>query len=142
MSSKRIENLIEAVRPILAATSDAMCILNNDDEIVYTNSFYEKMIKRGSTELVADGKEVFDGQEKIAKVIVYHDNSEVNRLRRELDRLNQKLRKVETKYTFQDIIGEDTQLQEVIKTAKIVAMTPATIMIRGESGAGKEIIGK
>ena len=80
-----------------------------------------------------------DGQKK-GRVVVYHDISEVNRLRRELDRLNQKLRKVQAKYTFQDIIGENKRLKEAIATARTAAQTPATIMLRGESGTGKEVI--
>ena len=73
---------------------------------------------------------------------IYNDsdvNFYINRLKRELDRLNQKLRKVQTKYTFKDIIGKDPAMQKVIETARVASMTPATIMLRGESGTGKEI---
>lgn len=49
------------------------------------------------------------------------------------------MRKVEAKYSFKDIIGENEKLQEAINIARTAAMTPATIMLRGESGTGKEI---
>lgn len=134
-----IEEIVNAAMPILKATSDALCINDHNGNTIYTNSLYDIMIKRGNTELVADSKNVYIGDEKVANVTIYHDISEINRLRRELDRLNQKLRKVETKITFDDIIGKDKELQKVIATAKVAAMTPATILIRGESGTGKEI---
>ena len=59
--------------------------------------------------------------------------SEFHRLKNELSKLNKKLRKVEEKCSFQDIIGRDQELLKVIKTARIAAATPATIMLRGES---------
>ena len=134
-----IEEIVKAAMPILKATSDAICINDCDGNTIYTNSLYDTMIKRGNTELVADSKNVYIEDKKVATVTIYHDISEINRLRRELDRLNQKLRKVETKITFDDIIGKDKEMQKVITTAKVAAMTPATILIRGESGTGKEI---
>lgn len=139
MTRNKIDKMIEYIKPILNATSDAICIIDGEDNILYSNLFYENMIRRGSTELVADEKNVYIASEKVGKVVVYHDISEINRLLRELDRINQKLRKVQVKYTFKDIIGNDVELKKVINTAKVVAMTPATILIRGESGTGKEI---
>jgi len=135
----KIDEIIEDVKPILKAIPDAICVMDLNDNIFYSNDAYEKMVQRGSTELVADSEDVYKNNQKVAKIVVYHDISDVNRLKRELDRLNQKLRKVQVKYTFRDIIGNDKELLKVINTAKVAAMTPATIMIRGESGTGKEI---
>ena len=134
-----IEEIIKNSESILKAISDAISISDDKGTCIYTNSLYDLMIKRGNTELVADSKNVYISDEKVATVTVYHDISEINRLRRELDRVNQKLRKVETKITFEDIIGNDKDLQKVISTAKVASKTPATILIRGESGTGKEI---
>lgn len=131
--------MFEIAEPILKATSDAICAIDEKGNRIYANALYETMLKRGNTELVADSKDIYIAGKKKATVVVYHDISEVNRLRRELDKLNQKLRKVETKITFKDIIGKNKVLQKVISTAKVAAGTPATIMIRGESGTGKEI---
>jgi len=139
MNKEKTTKLIEDIRPVLDSISDAVTIMDKSENVIYSNSFYKKMVLRGSTELIADAKDIYIDEEKMGKVVVYHDISEVNRLRRELERLNQKLRKVETKYSFDDIIGNSIELKKVIKTAKIAAMTPATIMIRGESGTGKEI---
>lgn len=139
MSWTDLKSVIDELKPILKATSDAISVLDEYGNVVYENPLYDLMIKRGNNEIVADSKEIYVDGKKVGRVVVYHDVSEVNRLRRELDRLNQKLRKVQAKYTFQDIIGENKKLREAINTARTAATTPATIMLRGESGTGKEI---
>lgn len=139
MGWTNIKDIIEDIKPVLKATSDAVCILDEYGNVIYENPLYDLMIKRGNTEIIADAKEIYVNGKKTGKVVVYHDISEVNRLRRELDRLNQKLRKVQVKYSFQDIIGNNDKLKEAINVAKTAALTPATIMLRGESGTGKEI---
>ena len=139
MMKTGLEKLIREAAPLLSVMADAVCINDVDGNIVYSNRAYERMVQRSSTELVADSRELFLDGQICGKVIVYHDISEVNRLRKELDRLSQKLRKAETKYIFKDIIGKDAELMKVVETARVAAMTPATILIRGESGTGKEI---
>ncbi len=134
-----VKEILEEVKPVLKATSDAICVLDKYGNTIYENPLYEIMLKRGNVEIVSDSKDIYIDGKKAGRVIVYHDISEVNRLRRELDRLNQKLRKVEAKYSFKDIIGENEKMQEAINIARTAAMTPATIMLRGESGTGKEI---
>ena len=109
-----VKEILEDVKPILKATSDAICILDKYGNTIYENPLYEIMLKRGNLEIVADSKDIYVDGKKAGKVIVYHDISEVNRLRRELDRLNQKLRKVEAKYSFKDIIGENEKMLEAI----------------------------
>ncbi len=144
--------MIESARPVLDAVNDAMTITDINGNMLYKNEAYRRMMKRGSTEFVSDRRDIRDCKilsgnstasnqgENIGNVTIYHDVSEVNRLKRELDRVNQKLRKAEVKYTFKDIIGKNPELLKVIETAKVAAMTPATILIRGESGTGKEIM--
>ena len=41
---------------------------------------------------------------------------------------------------FENIIGEDAQLFEVLKVVKKVAPTDSTVLVYGESGTGKELI--
>lgn len=140
MRDTKMSRMVEESMPVLEAMAEAISITDTDGNQVYENQLYERMISRGNTEIVADEKDVVFDQEVLGKVTVYHDISEINRLKRELDKLNQKLRKVEVKYTFKDIIGKDSEMQRVLKTAQVAAATPATIMLRGESGTGKEII--
>ncbi len=137
--NQRLEALILQSHMILDVMQNAVCIKDTKGRTLYTNQAYEKMIRRSSTELVADGQDIFENNVPIGKVIVYHDISDVNRLKRELDRVNQKLRKAQTRYTFKDIIGQSACLLHIVETAKVASMTPATIMLRGESGTGKEI---
>lgn len=140
MRDTKMSRMVEESMPVLEAMAEAISITDTDGNQVYKNQLYERMISRGNTEIVADEKDVVFDQEVLGKVTVYHDISEINRLKRELDKLNQKLRKVEVKYTFKDIIGKDPEMQRMLKTAQVAAATPATIMLRGESGTGKEII--
>jgi arginine utilization regulatory protein len=45
-----------------------------------------------------------------------------------------------TRYTFDDIIGSDTDLQAAVNTAQLASDSPSPIMIFGETGTGKEMI--
>jgi len=54
----------------------------------------------------------------------------VNRTRKQLDK----------EYDFQQIIGEDPQMLQILETIGRVAGTDASILIMGESGTGKELI--
>ena len=66
--------------------------------------------------------------------------SEVNRLQQELDTVKQRLRFVEKRCTFEDIVGCDPELLSIIQTAKSAAPTPASILIEGERGTGKTLL--
>lgn len=70
---------------------------------------------------------------------VIHDMSEMKSLSRELNRARQLIRKLEAKYTFEDIIGKSDEMMLAIEQAKLGAKTPATVLLRGESGTGKEL---
>jgi PAS domain S-box-containing protein len=70
---------------------------------------------------------------------VIHDMSEMKSLNRELNRARELIRKLEAKYTFEDIIGQSDEMMLAIEQAKLGAKTPATVLLRGESGTGKEL---
>jgi len=70
---------------------------------------------------------------------VIHDLTEINRLSNELNQAKSIIRNLEAKYSFDDIIGENPTFKKIIKKAKATANTPATIILRGESGVGKEL---
>ena len=101
--------MIESARPVLDAANDAMTITDINGSILYKNEAYRRMMKRGSTEFVSDRRHISNSMslsrsgtasgrdDKLGIVTVYHDISEINRLKRELDRVNQKLRKAEVK---------------------------------------------
>ena len=47
---------------------------------------------------------------------------------------------VKAVYSFDDIIGSNVAMQNVIEMAKIASQTDTTVMIQGETGTGKEMI--
>jgi PAS domain S-box-containing protein len=70
---------------------------------------------------------------------IIHDVSEIRALMEELQRTKQKVRQLESKYSFEDIIGESPALRHAIELAKVGAVTPANVLLRGECGTGKEL---
>ena len=70
---------------------------------------------------------------------VIHDISELRRVMEELERTRRLVRKLQTRYTFDDIIGNSEQIHQVIERARQAAVTPACVLLRGECGTGKEL---
>lgn len=81
---------------------------------------------------------IVDGKLK-GSVGVLHDISEVQSLTNELKRARQIIRNLEAKYTFADIIGTSPEMKIALEQAKVGARTPATVLLRGASGTGKEL---
>ncbi|KEO82355.1 sigma 54-interacting transcriptional regulator [Tumebacillus flagellatus] len=79
-----------------------------------------------------------DGELK-GSVGIVHDISEIKKLTDELNQAKQLIRKLQAKYTFEDIIGTSNEMEMAIEQAKKAADTPATVLLRGESGTGKEL---
>ncbi len=50
--------------------------------------------------------------------------------------------KLQQTYSFENIIGASGQMQEIFKKIMKVAATDATVLIRGDSGTGKELIAR
>lgn len=72
-------------------------------------------------------------------VAVIHDVSEIKKLTEELEYVKRRMRHLEAKYTFDDILGESRAIKEAIEAAMNAAKTNATVLLRGESGTGKEL---
>ena len=70
---------------------------------------------------------------------IIHDISEFKKLTAELDRAKSLIRRLEAKYTFEEIIGESVSMRQAKEQAKQAALTPATVLLRGASGTGKEL---
>ncbi|WP_244893429.1 sigma-54 interaction domain-containing protein [Ferroacidibacillus organovorans] len=75
----------------------------------------------------------------IGSVAVIHDLSEMRALTEQLQRANAQIRRLATKYTFSDIIAKSPAMLEALEAAKKAAQTRATVLLRGESGCGKEL---
>lgn len=60
-------------------------------------------------------------------------------LMKEIHQLRQALQK---NYSFANIIGKSQKMQEIFRLIRMVADSPATVLIVGESGTGKELVAK
>jgi len=49
---------------------------------------------------------------------------------------------IETTFTFPSIIGRSTQIRNVCRLIGLVAQTDTTVLIQGESGTGKDLVGQ
>ncbi|MBX6394920.1 MAG: sigma-54-dependent transcriptional regulator [Alicyclobacillaceae bacterium] len=90
-------------------------------------------------EVIVNCAPIIVGGELKGSVGVIHDISEIQKLTEELDRARRLIRKLEAKYTFEDILGESPAFLAAVRLARAAAQTPATVLLRGESGTGKEL---
>lgn len=90
-------------------------------------------------EVVADAAPIIVDGELKGSVGVLHDLTEIKKLNNELMQAKQIIRKLEAKYTIEDIIANDEGMISALEKARQAAMTPATVLLRGESGTGKEL---
>ncbi|NJP37623.1 sigma-54 interaction domain-containing protein [Alkalicoccus luteus] len=81
---------------------------------------------------------IVDGDVK-GSVGVVHDVSEMEALTKELEQARKIIRTLEAKYSFDDIIGRTQEIKMAVDQAKVAARTPAAILLRGDSGTGKEL---
>jgi DNA-binding NtrC family response regulator len=71
--------------------------------------------------------------------IIVHNAAE----RKELEDENLHLRTaLEERFTFANIIGRSTKMQEIFSIVQRIAKTTSTVLISGESGTGKELIAR
>lgn len=70
---------------------------------------------------------------------VIHDVSEMRQLTEELAKARERIRRLEAKYSFADIVGLSASMTAAKEAAERAAATPVTVLLRGESGCGKEL---
>lgn len=90
-------------------------------------------------DIIANAAPIIVDGELRGSVAILDDVSEIIKLTKELKDAKQIIRKLEAKYTFDDIVGSNRLILEAIEKSKIAADTPATVILRGESGTGKEL---
>ncbi|MBS4538274.1 sigma 54-interacting transcriptional regulator [Clostridium sp. D2Q-11] len=98
-------------------------------------------IKVGPTrkEVIATAAPIMVDGELRGSVGVLHDVSDLMQVTNELNLAKEIIRKLEAKYTFEDIVGDNILIKRSIEKAKKAAEVPATVLLRGESGTGKEL---
>lgn len=101
-------------------------------------------------DVVVSASPVWDQGEVIGAVSIFRDISEVTRLTAELEKargwaeyLQEELSKKEGLPTeFKQLIGRNSRFVGLLSLAAKVAKTDSTVLIRGESGVGKEVLAK
>jgi PAS domain S-box-containing protein len=101
----------------------------------------------GDTEYIVDMAPIIVEGAIIGGVSVVKDITEVRRLSEEVKIFAKKTGRLKTmvdriykaKYTFDNIVGNSSSIQEAIRVAKRAAQGDADILITGESGTGKEL---
>jgi PAS domain S-box-containing protein len=90
-------------------------------------------------EVIVNAAPLLVGGELRGSVGVIHDLSEIRRLSEELASATQRLRKLEPRRSFDDILGDGPAIARAKEHARRAARTPATVLLLGESGTGKEL---
>jgi Nif-specific regulatory protein len=88
-------------------------------------------MKHGAFDYVQKPFEIEEMEVKVEKAL------ELKRLRHELDYLRHEQQE---SYDFERIVGASEPLQKVLSVVKKVAKSNSTVLIRGETGTGKELI--
>jgi formate hydrogenlyase transcriptional activator len=69
--------------------------------------------------------------------------SELNILKNQLEMENESLQEeIKTAHNFEEIVGESAALKKVLSQVEMVAKTDSTVLIRGDTGTGKERIAR
>jgi DNA-binding NtrC family response regulator len=85
----------------------------------------------------------FINEELLAKVRVMLRIKDLHEeLRRERDKNILLTRALEERYSFGNILGKNTRMQEIFELISAIANTDSTVLIQGESGTGKELIAR
>ena len=135
-------DLKERVRlagPVLEAVPEPVRVLDRQGRVLFENRACRSSAFRGQKETAWDGATIRLEDGETGRLEIYHDRSVLGRLQGELERTERKLRMLQAKYTFRDIVGSDPKLLQAIRQARAAAATPAAILLRGESGTGKEL---
>jgi propionate catabolism operon transcriptional regulator len=110
------------------------------ERVVETGAAEHDSVERlGSSVVVATRQPLRDRGAVIGAVLTCHDASVVERLDHRL-RAQHRPRRLEARYTLDEILGDSHVMQEVRALARQYATTDATVLITGESGTGKELV--
>ncbi len=135
--------------PIYAALRDGV-IHHVDNEVFWHAKGHCIAVEYTSTPIIEDGKVngavvIFrDISERLrAEQERQHAFKEIKRLKDELEQERDYLRdEIKTNTYCGDIIGESQSIQRTLAQIQAVASTPASVLILGDSGVGKEMIAR
>ncbi len=98
-------------------------------------------LKVGPTakEVIVDAAPIIVAGAVKGSVAVIKDLTEIIELTSELQQAHTMIRKLQAKYTFDDLVGRNPTFLSALQKARMAATTPATVLLEGESGTGKEL---
>lgn len=130
---------------VLILNEKALKLLKIDRENIIDKNIYELFADLKNDIIIIDNKELLitkrnlNNSEYIGNLIIINEVNSIYKIDEEL-RKKKKYTNNNTKYTFNDIIGESDSNIKNIKLAKKISKTNSTVLIQGESGTGKEIL--
>jgi len=130
------------------------------EDVVYAHSLVELVQQRGQSvtimenkhnhSLLVTGSPVFDEEGKLLRVVInLRDMTSLNQLRQELvdtkrlsEKYHQELAELRDQKDTGGMIGTGPEMERVFELIRRVAKVDSTVLLFGESGVGKEGIGK
>lgn len=103
------------------------------------NKIKESLVKINQHHLIVNIAYMHPENPEFGRIYIFKDVSEIRRLEESVRRKLIQEQKV-AKYTFSQVIGQSTVIQQMLNIAEKMALSNSTILIQGESGTGKEII--
>lgn len=107
-------------------------------DLVGTATEIRKVIKLGSKSILADSIPVMVGGSLASSVVTLQETSSIQAME-ETIRREIYFKGYVAKFRFEDIVARDPTTRAVVDLAIRYARTTASILIRGESGVGKEV---
>lgn len=96
-------------------------------------------VRPKNRDVIVDVAPIVVGGQVRGAVGILHDMSELARLYEELEQVNKLVRRLQARWSFDDIVADSAVMQQAVEQARRAAETPATVLLRGESGTGKEL---
>lgn len=96
-------------------------------------------IGENDREVIVNVAPIIVNQQIKGSVGVIHDVTEIRGLMKELDHARTIIRKLESTFTFDDIFGGSPDIEISIEQAKLAAKSDFPVLLRGETGTGKEL---
>ncbi len=131
-------------RPIKSFFTDLVAtrVLHENREV--RNSYHQPC---AGTHVLINAGPILAGDALIGSISAERDITELVQLNEDLSRANSQVRLLEKEIknlnnrpdAFKEVIGHSSRLAEAVAVARRVAATNASVLIRGESGTGKDL---
>jgi len=96
-------------------------------------------VRPKNRDVIVNAAPIIVGGRVRGAVGIVHDMSEIARLYEELEQVTKLVRRLQARYSFDDIVADSAVMEQAVEQARRAAETPATVLLRGESGTGKEL---